>query len=319
MIELRQLRHVLALAEHRNFVRAAEALGITQPSLTRSIQGTEALLGALLFDRGTREVTPTAVGDLVVQHARAFDLAERDLARDIRLMKGMETGELHVGAGPFVGAALVTEALVRMNAAHPRLSTRVSVRPCQDLPERLRRREIDLCVADANDFHVTDDLELLPLASHPLVVVARAGHALARQAAAPNTQDMLAYPLAGTQLSDAAREKLLRQIRPAAVRRKVREEGLSTITCDHFSVLKTMLLRTDALTALSPFMFADELRAGTLVALPSIQLAIETRHAILWLRGRTLSAPARVFCELLQACDAEIAALEKKLMKRWRT
>lgn len=313
MLEIRQLRHVLALAEHRNFVRAAEALGIAQPSLTRSIQGIEALLDAPLFDRGTREVTPTAIGELVIQHARAFDLAERDLMRDLELAKGMEIGELHIGAGPFIGAALAAEALARMNVAHPRLATRISVRPCQDLPEQLHRREIELCVADAHDFPPADDLELIPLRAHTFVVVARAGHPLAARSAL-TVQDLVSYPLAGAQLSERLREKLLRQIRPAAMRKRVRTEGLLSVTCDHFSILKTMLLRTDALTLLSPFMFADELRAGSLVALPGIRLDIETRHVIAHLRGRTLSAPARLLCELLIECDDEVLALEEELM-----
>jgi DNA-binding transcriptional LysR family regulator len=51
LIELRQLRQLLALAEHGNFSRAAEALHITQPALSRSIQSLEASVGAILFDR----------------------------------------------------------------------------------------------------------------------------------------------------------------------------------------------------------------------------------------------------------------------------
>ncbi len=317
MIELRQLRHVLALAEQRNFVRAAEMLHITQPSLSRSIQGIEALFGAPLFDRGTREVTPTPIGELVIQHARAFDLSERDLMRDVELAKGMEIGELHVGAGPFIGAALATEVLARMNAAYPRLGMRISVRPCAELPEQLRRRDIELCVADAKDIQITDDLEIVPLGEYPLVIVVRAGHPLAGHAA-PTAQDLVAYPLAGVRLSEPMKEKLLRQIQPAAARRKVRAEGLLTMTCDHFSILKTLLLRTDAVTLLSPFLFSDELRAGRLVTLPAIRLNVETRHAIVHLRGRTLSAPAQAFSERLRAYDAEIAILNRKLMTKIR-
>ena len=58
MIETRHLRHLLALAEHRNYARAADALHLTQPALTRSIQALEASLDAQLFDRGRGEVTP---------------------------------------------------------------------------------------------------------------------------------------------------------------------------------------------------------------------------------------------------------------------
>jgi DNA-binding transcriptional LysR family regulator len=50
-IDLRQCRHVLALDRHRSFARAADALGLTQPALTRSLQALEKSIGARLFDR----------------------------------------------------------------------------------------------------------------------------------------------------------------------------------------------------------------------------------------------------------------------------
>jgi len=61
-LDLRQLRHVLALDRHRNFGRAAEAIGLTQPALSRSLQALEDEIGARLFDRDRSRVEPTAVG-----------------------------------------------------------------------------------------------------------------------------------------------------------------------------------------------------------------------------------------------------------------
>ena len=72
MFDMRRLRHALALAEHRNFARAAAALHITQPALSRSIQALEEGMGVLLFDRSPRDVEPTAFGELVLRHARGL-------------------------------------------------------------------------------------------------------------------------------------------------------------------------------------------------------------------------------------------------------
>ena len=65
VFDMRRLRHALALAEYRNFARAADALHITQPALSRSIQSLEDGLGVRLFDRSPRDVQPTAFGELV--------------------------------------------------------------------------------------------------------------------------------------------------------------------------------------------------------------------------------------------------------------
>ena len=66
-VELRRLRHLIALAEHGNFGRAAAACYITQPALSRSIQALEAQVGAALFDRRRTGVELTDMGRLLLQ------------------------------------------------------------------------------------------------------------------------------------------------------------------------------------------------------------------------------------------------------------
>jgi hypothetical protein len=70
MIETRHIAHVLALARHRNFSRAATEVCLTQSALSRSIQTLENQLGVRLFDRGRDGAEPTAFGELVVRRAR---------------------------------------------------------------------------------------------------------------------------------------------------------------------------------------------------------------------------------------------------------
>lgn len=316
MVELRQLRHVIALAEHRNYARASGALHITQPALTRSIQGIEAQLGAPLFDRGPREVTPTAIGELVLRHARAIEHAAHDLERDVGLAKGMDLGELRVGAGPFVGATLVGEVVARMSRTHPKLRSCVTVAPWRELPERVRRREIELMVADMSEVEASEDFEVMPLEHHPTVAVGRAGHPLAVHPS-PLPQTLLDYPLAGAPASPKVEDELARLLRPGA-RRQGAPGSVLAITCDSFSVLKSVLLHSDAIAMLSPFMCADEFRDGRLVAMPRIQIDLHAKYGIARLRGRTLSEPARVFCDTLLAWDAELADTEQAMLKALR-
>ena len=69
-LELQQLRQVVALAEHRSFVRAAAALHISQPALSRSIQHLERRFGSSLFVRSSSGVVPTDLGRLYIERAR---------------------------------------------------------------------------------------------------------------------------------------------------------------------------------------------------------------------------------------------------------
>jgi DNA-binding transcriptional LysR family regulator len=99
MLDLRLLHHALTLTRHRNFARAAEALHLTQPALSRSIAGLEAALGEKLFDRTRQGVAPTSFGQMLLARAQALVDDAAELERDFTLLRGLQIGELRVGAG----------------------------------------------------------------------------------------------------------------------------------------------------------------------------------------------------------------------------
>jgi len=91
-LALRQLRHVLALDQFRNFARAADALGLTQPALSRSIQLLERSIGAKLFDRDRSRVDPTVIGERLIEQARALVNHASDVEKDLQQVLGLEVG-----------------------------------------------------------------------------------------------------------------------------------------------------------------------------------------------------------------------------------
>ncbi|GAA1932302.1 LysR family transcriptional regulator [Streptomyces durmitorensis] len=103
-MEARHLRYALALAEHEHFGRAADALGIAQPPLSKQIADLEREVGTRLFDRTRRGVFPTAAGTAFLTRARSalkeMTAASVDAARAAR----GETGRLRLG---FVASALL--------------------------------------------------------------------------------------------------------------------------------------------------------------------------------------------------------------------
>src|SRR5215510_7013571 len=99
-LDLDQMRSVVVLAEHLHFGRAAAALYVSQPALTKQIHKIESTLGGPLFLRRPRQLTLTRSGEVLVEHARAVlrdaQLAIIDISR--RAMRG-EAGRLRFGFG----------------------------------------------------------------------------------------------------------------------------------------------------------------------------------------------------------------------------
>lgn len=305
MFELRHLRHALGLAEHRNFARAAEALNISQSALSRSIQSLEESLGVLLFDRSHGGVEPTLVGQLLLKNARDLDLAATDLVREIKLAKGISSGELKIGVGPWGAAMLAGPVVGAMSLQYPLLNLTMVIAPWKELPARLHSREIDLAIINISDLQNDDEMEVLPLLEHPAFLVCRPNHPLT-QRTEPSAREMFEFPLASPNLPDGASEQILSHL-PQEVRGVVLKRGLMRITCDSSSVLKNVIANSDALTLMNGFMVLEELRNGKLVALPSIKLGVGGHFGIVRLHRRSLSLPAHRFIEILMAHDAKLA------------
>jgi len=175
MLELRHLRHALALAKHRNFARAAEALHLTQPSLSRSIAALEEELGVLLFDRSKSGIRPTAYGELLLQRGAALLEGEADFRREIQLLAGLEAGTLCIGAGPFPAEISVGTAVARLLRAHPRLRVEVLCADPDEITRRVLAGQFDVGIGNPSAIAETPRLRFEQLPSHRAYLACRPG------------------------------------------------------------------------------------------------------------------------------------------------
>ncbi len=178
---LRQLECVVAVAEHLNFRRAAEACFITQPALSAQLQQLENVLGLKLFERDRRRVLPTPAGAALVARARRA-LEEIDAFVDAaRVFKEPLAGPLRLGVIPTVAPYVLPIAVPRFHKAFPRLKLFLREAQTAQLVELVRNGRLDLLLlaleADLGD------LESVPIYEDPFVVAAPHDHPLARKAA----------------------------------------------------------------------------------------------------------------------------------------
>lgn len=150
---------MVAVAETGSFGRAAEAINLSQPALSRIISDMEMRLGAQLFERHTKGALPTQAGLVLIDHARqlVFDI---DQARNALLeLKGLRVGQVRIGAVAAATRNLVPQAIVDLHAQAPGLKIEVMEAPDSELADALADRRIDLIVA--SDSIQRDDIEAL--------------------------------------------------------------------------------------------------------------------------------------------------------------
>lgn len=124
-IDPRHLAHLLAIARHGSFNRAADALNLSQPALSKSIALLERRLGARVIERGPRGSALTPAGEILVRRARGLETLVADAEREVRLNAAGAAGPLAIGATPSAVLRLVPDALARLAAAGERIEVSV--------------------------------------------------------------------------------------------------------------------------------------------------------------------------------------------------
>jgi LysR family hydrogen peroxide-inducible transcriptional activator len=144
MITLRQLKYLVALAEHRHFGRAAQASAVTQPALSMQIRELEDELGVDLVERRPGEVALTDTGFEVVRRAERVLAATRDLADFARHRSRPLTGRLRFGVIPSMAPYVLPKILPALQQRYPELEVELRETQTRVLLEELARGSLDV-------------------------------------------------------------------------------------------------------------------------------------------------------------------------------
>ena len=300
-MDLRQLRYFIALNEHRSFVRAADAMGITQPAFSRSIQGLEQEFGCVLVDRGHKDLRPTPEGQVVLQHALTLVQGAAKLSAEVTQMTKLDAGELRFGCGPVPAVKLVPDAVAHFINSHPKVRTCFQVDNWEKLSRALSREEIEFFIADIRHFEADPNFQTQALTSKRGVFFCRPGHPLLAKESL-STNDMFDYPLATTLIAPGIR-KLLANL-------SGRMDFTPSIETEHFPALMKIVLQSNAIGVGTQEAFVEEIAKGSLALLhwrnlPQNIDTLNTRCAIVSRTGYRLSPAARAMIETLVAVDKQ--------------
>ena len=190
---LRQLQFLTALDACGSFVRAAEAVGVTQPTLSAGVKELEAVLGVVLVERGRAGAVLTAAGEEAARRASNALAEVEDLVRAAQRSRGPLTGQFRLGAIPTIAPFLLPRALKLLRTTFPDLRLSLREEVSSRLVEALRMRTLDAALIALPYEAVGIETEII--ADDEFLLVTPPGHPLA-------TRDHLAP-------SDLAGEDLL--------------------------------------------------------------------------------------------------------------
>lgn len=181
-MELHQVRYFLKSCETLNFTRAAEALGVAVPTLTRAIKKLEDELGGQLFRRERHLTHLTDLGRLMQQHLATAEAATARAAEVAAQYSKAET-RLKMGIVSSMPARHLVAYLRRLRAAAPELELHIWESHCEELGEALLASEIDVAIMSLPDY--PDRLRALPLFREPYQIAFAPGHRFEKMNAVP--------------------------------------------------------------------------------------------------------------------------------------
>lgn len=297
-LNLHHLRIFTSVAEHGGFSRAAEALRLSQPAVSKSVRALERQLDTSLFDRAAQAPRLTAAGTLLFTRARELFAVERSAEEELRTLRGLEGGVLRIGASTTIATYLLSPCLAQFHAAHPGVRIHVTSANTRDVARALLGRRVDVALVEGP----IDDrrLEVLPWREDELVIIGHPGHALAHR----RRLDIV----------DLTDEPFIVRERGSGTRR-VAEDALADrgvtlqigLVLGSTEAIKQAVVAGLGLAIVSRSAIADQLALGRVAVLPVRGAPLRRALTELRFAGRSPSAATTAFRSVLRPVAKKVA------------
>ncbi|MEO7041913.1 MAG: LysR family transcriptional regulator [Gemmatimonadaceae bacterium] len=291
---MHHLRVFTAVAEHGGFSRAAVALRLSQPAVSKSVQELERQVGLALFDRVGRTPKLTDAGESLLIRARELFGVARMAEEELAALRGLERGILRVGASTTVATYFLPAILARFHAQHPGVRLRVLSANTRAVARKLVEGRLDIALVEGPVEH--ERISVMPWREDELVVIAPASHPLLRKrrvvpADLADEPFILREPGSGTR--QVAESELARYgVHPTA-----------SMQLGSTEAIKQAVAAGLGLAVVSKASAADQLALGYIAVVRLRGVTFRRELTELQLIGRRPSASAAAFRTLLQVAS----------------
>jgi DNA-binding transcriptional LysR family regulator len=289
-LNLHHLRVFVAVAEHGGFSRAATALRLSQPAVSKAVQELERQIGLSLFDRTGRTPRLSDAGEALFARARELFGVERVAEEELGALRGLERGILRVGASTTVATYFLPPLLARFHEQHPGVTLRVLSANTRAVARKLLEGRLDIALVEGPVSH--ERITITPWREDELIVIAPATHKLVTK------KRVVAADLVGEPF-------ILRE--PGSGTRVVAESALAehgvhpsaTMQLGSTEAIKQAVAAGLGLAVVSRAAAADQLALGHIAMVQLRGVKFRRVLSELHLAGRSPSAAAAAFQLLL--------------------
>ncbi len=292
-MDLHQIEIFCTLIRLRSFSKAAEALFLTQPTVSAHIKNLEMSLGVKLLDRIGRRVVPTEAGEVLDRSGRKL-LALRDLARqEITGMSGAVSGLLKIGGSTIPGAYVLPAMIGAFKKKHPTASLQLVIDDTARVAESVVNGDLQIGVVGAR----TPDprLDFHPFLRDELVIAVPPRHRWARKKT--------------VSIEELVREPFILRESGSGTRRimeeRIGEKGVSFADLNIVAIMGSSDAVRQAVKAglgvsiLSTRALRDDIRAGRLASVRLKGIRLERNFSVILLKGKSHSPLCRTFLDFL--------------------
>ena len=289
-LSTRQLRAFVALAQQRNFTRAAAQCHLSQPAFSALIRTLEDAVGARLFDRDTRSVQLTVEGRLFDDAARRLldDIGEA--LQDVNDHVARHKGRVHVAALPSLAAGWLPAILAEFGRDWPGISVALSDALSDGCIALVRNRQADFALAASGSTGAAD-LQAHALCEDGFHLVCRADHPLATERRLTMAK-IARWPLIQMARTSSLRQALDAAVAPAHFKAAFEVEHLATVMG---------LVDAGLGVSLVPTLTLFHFRRESLVTRPLPLPALRRKLYVVQRRGESLSSAAQALHDLIMA------------------
>ncbi|WP_223067288.1 cidABC operon transcriptional activator CidR [Paenibacillus caui] len=282
-MDIRQLQYLVEVARQRSFTRAAEALFITQPTISKTIRVMEEELGVVLFDRQGKQIELTDAGRIIVERAQDILNSFQSLSAELDDLRNLKRGHIRIGLPPMVGASFFPKLMGLFHQRYPEITIRLFEDGAKKVEIDVAEGALDLgvVVLPTNE----EGFSCFPFVEEKLNLIVHPSHRLAGNKEVELSELHEEYFIMFAE-DFALHDRIIRECQHAGFQPRIIYES------SQWDLISQMVAANLGV-ALLPEAVCREMDPSRISVLPMVKPMIPWKLGIIWREDRYLSFAAR--------------------------